>query len=190
MFCLPREDWLWAQHCFSQGHSRFPIDIKGSIFGLPRALPLNHRRQGWKRLVGSHPVLSSCQRKALLHRNTSRERASCVASAPARLGITDKTHETLHSPSQTQPTNILWSKPWFLLVPAHHRAGLPKPRMGPVSFLSSCIPLDWCEISVAVPFSLFLITANIAGKTLSCTAARQKSVRSDKGNIFINCMGT
>lgn len=132
--CLPREGWLRAECCSGQVCGRLPTDFKGSTFGLPRALPLNHRRQGWKRPVRSHPVLSSCQRRAFLHRNMSQECSSCVASAPASLGITDKTHETLQSPSQTQPTNILWLKLWFLLVPAHCRADLPKQRMVPVSF--------------------------------------------------------
>lgn len=132
--CVPREVWLRAEHCSGQVCSGLPTDFKGSIFGLPRALPLNCRRQGWKRPVRSYPVLSSCQRRALLHRNMSQERSSCVASAAASLGITDKTHETLQSPLQTQPTNILWLKLWFLLVPAHCCADLPKPRMVPVSF--------------------------------------------------------
>lgn len=85
-FCLSQGGWLRAEHC----SGTLPMDFKGSIFGLPRALPLNHRRQGWKRPVRSHPVLSSCQRRALLHRNMSQEHASCVASALASLEITDK----------------------------------------------------------------------------------------------------
>lgn len=132
--CLPREGWLWAENYSSQVCGRLPTDFKESIFGLPRALPLNRRRQGWKRPVRSHPVLSSCQRRALLHRNMSQGRSSCVVSAPASLGITDKTHDTLQSPSQAQPTNILWLKLWFLVVPARCCADLLKPRMVPVSF--------------------------------------------------------
>ena len=131
--CLPQEGWLWAEHCAGRVCGRLPMDFKGSIFGLPRALPLNHRRQGWKRPVRSHPVLSSCQRRALLHKNMSQEHSSCIASALASLGITDKTRETLQSPLQTQEMNILWLKLWFLLVPAHCCADLPKLRMVPVT---------------------------------------------------------
>lgn len=49
----------------------------------------------------------------------SQERSSCLASTPASLGTTDKTHGTLQSPLQTQLTNILWLELWFLQVPAH-----------------------------------------------------------------------
>lgn len=52
--CLPREGWLRAEHGSRQVCDRFPMDFKGSIFGLPRALPLNCRRQGWKKDLLGH----------------------------------------------------------------------------------------------------------------------------------------
>lgn len=81
----------------------------------------------------------------------SQERSSCLASTPASLGTTGKTHETLQSPLQTRLTNILWLELWFLLVPAYSG---PKAEHGAgvLAFLAdSCIPQDWCEISVEVP---------------------------------------